>query len=133
MNSTMRGMTFPAWRNDRDFVPLIELLLAVGPWTLGATSWSVSDSEFSTGRRGSAELARLARSGARLSTLELVDLASDGIQVVDGEITCFRDATNEPFLVLASIRGDSWDVYSAEPEVLGTITRCFPGSVDVPL
>lgn len=129
----MSGFTFPAWRNDNEFIPLIELVLAVGPWTLGSVSWTIGDSEFGTGWRGSADLARLARISTRLSTLALVDLVSDGVQLVDGEIFCSRDADENPFLVLASVRGDSWDVYSTEQEVLRSVRRCFAGGVDIPV
>jgi len=77
----MRAVTSPAWRADNDFVPLIEVLLAVGPWTFGQVSWAVGGSEFGTGWRGSAELARKARDGRRVSTRVLVDLVSDGLQL----------------------------------------------------
>jgi hypothetical protein len=128
----MRGVTFPAWRTDGRFVPLIEVVLAVGPWTFGSVRWSVRDSEFGTGRRGSTALAQLAQTGTPVSTLALVDLVSDGVQLVDGEATCFRDSIEEPFIVLASVRGDSWDVYSTEHDVLSAVKRCFDDAADVP-
>lgn len=132
MRPTSRGVTFPAWRSDGRFVPLIELVLAVGPWTFGSVRWSVRDSEFGTGWRGSAALAQLAQTDTAVSTLALVDLVSDGVQLVDGEVMCFRDSVEDPFIVLASVRGDSWDVYSVEPEVLSAVRRCFEGTADIP-
>lgn len=132
MSLDLRGISFPAWRNDQELVPLVELMLLVGPWTLGDVSWSVLDCEFGTGRRGSARLTQLAQSGERLSTLGLVDLVSDGVQLVDGEATCFLDATGEAFLVLASIRGDSWDLLSAEPGVFDAVRRHFPDGLSLP-
>lgn len=128
----MKGVTFPAWRTDGRFIPLIELVLAVGPWSFGSVRWSVRDSEFGTGLRGSVALAQLAQTDTAVSTLALVDLVSDGVQLVDGEVRCFRDAVEEPFIVLASVRGDSWDVYSAEQDALSAVRRCFDGVADVP-
>jgi hypothetical protein len=125
VSPAMPAITFPAWRTHDDFVPLIEVLLAVGPWTICQVSWAVGDSEFGTGWRGSAELARLAHNGRRVSTRVLVDLVSDGVQLVDGEVSCFHDSAQEPFLVLASVRGDSWDVHSTEQGVLDVVRRCL--------
>lgn len=132
MSAAMRGLTFSAWRTPDEFVPLIDLLLAVGPWTLGPVSWVVGDSEFGTGWRGSDELARLALSSTPVPTRVLVDLVSDGVQLVDGDVSCVKNSAEAPFLVLASVRGDSWDVRSTEQGVLDTVDRCFEGATAIP-
>jgi hypothetical protein len=126
------GVTFPAWRAEGGSIPLVELLLAVGPWVLGPVRWSVGDCEFSSGSRGSTRLAELASSRARLSTLELVDLVADQVQLVDGEVGCFEDGSDVPFLTLTSVRGDDWDVCSTGQGPLDVMARTFPGCVDFP-
>ncbi len=133
MGTKMRsGVTFRARRAEGGSIPLVELLLAVGPWILGSVSWSVGDCEFSSGSRGSTRLAGLASSGARLSTMELVDLVADQVQLVDGDVACFEDGSDVPFLTLTSVRGDDWDVCATEQGPLDVVARTFPGCVDLP-
>ncbi|WP_375504174.1 hypothetical protein [uncultured Jatrophihabitans sp.] len=132
MVTDLSGVTFPARRRNREPVPLIELLLAVGPWILGPIGWRIGDCEFSSGSRGSAELARLTNGEVRLTTLKLVDLISDGVQLIDGDVFAYRNEDEDPFLVLASVRGDEWDVYSDERGLLDVIRGIFPDGKDLP-
>jgi hypothetical protein len=133
MTAVMRGVTFPARRADGGSFSLVELVLAVGPWVLGPRSWLLDDCEFSSGGRGSTRLAELARSRARISTVELVDLVSDRVQLVDGEAACFEHGSDAAFLTLTSVRGDDWDVCSTEQGPLDVMARNFPGCVDLPV
>lgn len=103
MTAVMRGVTFPAWHADGGSFSLVELIVAVGPWVLGRTNWSVDDCEFSSGSRGSTRLAQLASSRGRIPTLELVDLVPDQVQLIDGEVACFEKSSNVAFLRLTSV------------------------------
>lgn len=131
MTEALNGVTFPAWRGE-SFIPIIDVVLVVGRWIIGDCTWSLADCEFATGWRGSAELSSLASRAARVSTPVLVDLVSDGMQLVDGELRCYADGASDPFLVLSSVRGDSWDVYASEPEVLSSVRASFTHVQDIP-
>lgn len=125
-------VTLPAWREDGSSVSFAELLRVVGPWVLGPTSWLVGDCEFSSGTRGSVELARLANARRRLTNPERVAILPDGVQLVDGDVSCFAGQRESPFLVLASVRGDAWDVRSSDGSLLDAVRASFPGSADLP-
>jgi len=127
-----RGITLATCRPDGSSVSLAELLRVVEPWTTGATSWLVGDAELSTGSRGSAELTLLAGTTERVTTSRLVELVADGVQLVDGDVSCFAGEADEPFLVLASVRGDAWDVRSDDKGLLAAVRTSFPGSADLP-
>lgn len=117
-------MTFRAWR-DGEFIPLLELLLAIGPWILNA-EWRFRDCEFSPGWRDSDELNVMSNQGNRVSTRTLVDLVSDGIQMIDGEMTAYMDRQATPFLSIRSVRGDEWIVDSSVPDVTVALSRIYP-------
>ena len=128
----MRGVTFPAWQSGAESTALIELLLAVGTAVVGRNvSWTMTDCEFASGRRGSDLLAEAAANGRQLTTRELVDLVSDGIQLVDGDVTC-RTSSGEPILILRSVRGDEWDVFATDDAVLEAVRLCFCQVSDLP-
>lgn len=133
MTANMRGITFPARRAKGESISLVELILAVGPWILGPKNWRIGDCEFSSGSRGSTELAQLANSQTRISTLKLVDLVADEVQLIDGEIACLENGSDVPFLALTSVRGDDWDVYSTEPGLLEVVAKVFPGWLRIPV
>jgi hypothetical protein len=130
MNVDIPGVTFPAWRG-RDFIPLIELLLVVGPFALDYR-WSLTGAEFAPGWRGSEALDRLSASGRDIPTLRLVELVSDGIQLVDGTVVGRDQATQEPSLVITSVRGDNWDVRAREEAVLSYVRERFGDVRDLP-
>lgn len=122
-------MTFPAWRNG-SFVPLIELLQALSDVVVGVR-WSLADAEFAPGWSGSEQLDVLVREGDLIPTQRLVDLVSDGVQLVDGRVDGLREGAMDVFVSLRSIRGDAWDVY-AEPHVLDLVRITFEMVEDIP-
>jgi hypothetical protein len=94
------GVTFPAWK-DGDCVPLIELLLVVGRWVLGA-NWYLRNAEFATGWRGSRELNVMSGQVNPTPTIAFVDLVSDGVQMIDGELLAFRPGHHPPSAPIAT-------------------------------
>ncbi len=125
-----RGVTFPAWR-ENGFIPLIEVLQALGPAVLDRR-WTISDAEFGAGRRGSDELRRLAATGQEISTAQLIDLVSDGVQLVDGDAIGLDVEGVRPVLAVRSIRGDAWDVEIDDQTVLAVVRRAFSNVTDLP-
>jgi hypothetical protein len=84
--STSPGVTFRAWWRGERFIPLIEVLLVLGPSALNRR-WTLENAEFAPGWRGTEELHRAGRESLALPTLTLVDLVSDGVQLIDGQVT----------------------------------------------
>jgi hypothetical protein len=123
-------VTFRAWRGDT-FVPLIEVLVAIGSPVLGR-QWVLRHTEFAPGWRGSEELHRAGREGASLPTLTLLDLVSDGIQLVDGELIGDDPSGERPPLIVRSARGDDWDVQIDDTTVLTAIRSHFADVRDLP-
>lgn len=126
MNGNLPGVTLPAWR-EGEFVPLIELMLVVGRWILGA-SWHLRNAEFATGWRGSSELNVMSSQVNPTPTVALVDLVSDGVQMIGGELLAFRPGEAEAFLAIRSIRGDEWDVRCADRALLYAVREVFGGT-----
>jgi hypothetical protein len=77
--------------------------------------WTVSELECSGSR--SAELQELAERGARISGRELIALAADIEQVVDGEFCAYEKGHAKPTLIFRAIDSSAWDV-TAEHEHL---------------
>lgn len=130
MSHELKGVTFPAWR-DAEFVTLAEILQVIDRWLEPGAHWRLTDAEFAPGWRGSEQLHALANRTALISTQLLSDLVSDGVQMVDGSIDCFRDTDSIPFISLRSVRGDAWDVF-AEREVLDAVRRAFEMAEEIP-
>lgn len=126
----LRGVTFSAWRGS-EIVPVIDLLLVAGRWILYAT-WRIRDAEFGTGWRASDELNVMSHHALPIPTSTLVDLVSDRVQMIGGDLTAFVEGVSSPYLTIRSVRGDEWDVYSTDESLLAAIREAFDGVTDVP-
>ena len=125
------GVTFRAWRNEES-VPLIEVLLVLGRWILGA-HWRLNDVEFAAGWRGSESLNLMSSHALPTPTVALVDLVSDGVQMIGGELQAFGGpGSGAPYLVIRSIRGDEWDIMSDDERVLEAVREVFEAVTDIP-
>lgn len=125
------GVTFRAWRND-EFIPLIEVLLVLGRWIVGA-QWRLQDAEFATGWRGSDDLNVMSSHALPTPTVALVDLVSDGVQMIAGELHAFGEsAPSTPYLVIRAVRGDEWDILSDDERVLEAVREVFDPVTDIP-
>lgn len=126
-----RGVTFRAWR-DGEFIPLIEVLLVLGRWILRA-EWRLRDAEFAKGWRGSDDLNLMSSHALPTPTATLVDLVSDGVQMIAGDIEAFGETGSSlPYLVVRSVRGDEWDVMCDDERVLDAVRDAFDAVVDFP-
>jgi len=129
LTSTLPGVTFSAWGKGGS-IAAIEILLAVGPW-IAAGEWLVRSAEFGHGR-GSAELNAMSNQVNMVSTLTLVELLSDGVQMTEGRLEAYRAGDGGRYLVVESIRGDEWDIRASDPDLLESVRRTFEGVVDLP-
>lgn len=66
-----------------------------------------------------------------IPTATLIDLVSDGVQMIDGDLEAFGDDDSELFLVISSVRGDQWDVRAREQAVLDAFRHTFDGVVEL--
>lgn len=123
MVARRNGVTFAAWRG-KDFVPLIEVLLVVGRWIRQA-HWRLRNAEFATGFRSSDELNVMSSQVNLIPTSTLIDLVSDGVEMIGGDLTAFREPGEDPFLVVRSVRGDEWDIESDDPYLLRAVKDSF--------
>lgn len=130
MVAKRRGVSFSAWSGER-FIPLVEVLLAIGRWVL-QSKWRLQNAEFATGFRGSDELNVMSSQFNAIPTLSLVDLVSDGVQMIGGDLCAFHDTEAEPFLVVRSVRGDEWDVECDDVDVLAAIREAFGDVQELP-
>lgn len=129
MSARPRGVAFPAWRGA-DFIPLIEVLVVIGSPIL-RRRWLLRDAEFAPGWRGSERLHRMASSGETVSSLRLLDLISDGIQLIDGPIAGVDEDGIRPIVVVRSVRGDEWDVETQDPSAIAALQEYYR-AVDLP-
>jgi len=109
----------------------VEVLLVVGSWIVEAR-WKLLDCEFAPGWRGSDELNVMSSQVDLVPTLALVDLVVDGVQMIGGRLNAYDPTQDEPFLTVACVRGDEWDVHTTVPDVLDAVRRVFGGVVDIP-
>lgn len=128
MKHVAQSVTFSAWRGD-DFVPLIEVLMALGPWVLRAC-WRLRSCEFVPGWRGSDELNVMSNQVNPTPTAALVDLVADGVQMIGGDLYASECSQSEPFLVIRSIRGDEWEVTMQNGDALRALSDVFNGTLD---
>jgi hypothetical protein len=126
-----QAISFPAWRGAA-FISPIEVLLSVGRWISGV-EWRVAEAEFATGFRASKELNTMGAYLRPISTLELVDLLADGVQMISGELVATRSGSVEPFLIIRSVRGDDWDVEAADRRLLSDVRAVFDNAVEIDL
>lgn len=66
-------------------------------------------------------------------TVALVDLVSDGVQMIGGELQAFGEpGPSAPYLVIRSVRGDEWDIMSDDKRVLEAVQEVFEAVADLP-
>lgn len=125
----MRGVTLPAWSEGR-YRNVPDLLAAVGP-SLWQLTWGVVATEVSPHPLAS-RLEALTRD-VRVETKELVSLFGSGLQLVDGSVHGFAGLEQRtPALVVRAVDSTSWDVESADVEILNAIKRAYADARDLP-
>jgi hypothetical protein len=70
-------------------------------------------------------------SGSRLPGAQLVALASETLQVVDGVFEAFRHGERKPWLKLEAIDSTYWEAFAAEAADLAGLRRRFSEVEDI--
>jgi hypothetical protein len=126
----MRYLSLPAWRDGRPLY-LSELILAFG-WSVVDLTWSCNALEIGPGPEISS-LEAVAGNNKRLTTLELLHLATPYVQVIDGELIGYNehDGQVQPAVLIRAVDSTSWDLGILDEENSQRITDIFPEAVEL--
>ncbi len=78
------------------------------------------------------ELHAVSDAGRRISGDELLRIASNLLQVIDGQFEAYGNGGAEPWLVVKAIDSSSFEVWSDAPDVLATVRQAFREVSDLP-
>ena len=128
----MRYLSLPAWRDGRPLY-LAELILAHG-WSIADLIWRCRALEVGPGPEV-APLEAAAASDERLTSLDLLHMATPYVQVISGEVTGYeeRDGQLQPVVVLRAVDSTSWDLEISSGSDLQRIAAAFPEAVELDL
>lgn len=121
---TPPGLTFSALGVDA-----LDVLRALGDDARRAT-WRLDPWVEATGSGAAARVHALAESGDDIGAEALWPLLDD-TQLIGGRITGALGG-DPAWVVIGSIRGDAWDVRSADPRVLARVAARYPGAAPLP-
>jgi hypothetical protein len=125
----MRGVTFPAWAEGNP-IPLVELLELLGERGRHST-WRLRGLEVSPSE--SAERWHsLSNTGRAVSGNELVALAREEAQLIDGELEGWQGEGQRPWVVIRAIDSTSWDLLCEDQRVLDEALQRFENATLLP-
>jgi hypothetical protein len=127
----MRGITIL----DRDergavAVELRELLQLVGP-AASESDWELKDVEC-VGGSAAVDCHRLSNSGQRISGDQLIRLAAEVDQFIDGQFEAYRKNATKPWLIIRAVDSSAYDVESEDPRLLQRIQEAFRNVAEIP-
>jgi hypothetical protein len=105
-------ITFDAWRDERSYIGLAELLVRLGGFGLDL-EWT--GAEIEPAPEPGAEALEALEDGPRLSTLELLALVAPNKQVIDGVFEAYRPGTEDKVLRIRAVDSSNWDVETGDP------------------
>jgi hypothetical protein len=70
--------------------------------------------------------------GILISGELLIDLARQGVQIIDGEPIAYRGGEEVRWLVIRAVDSTWWDVETDDEEVLTRIQAAFPAAMKLP-
>ena len=112
---------------------LTEILDALQPLTIGAT-WQCRDL-YVTSRKGinalELEASSESESGVTISNDELAVLATQLVQVIDGEFSVTRAGETKPWLIVRAVDSSWWEIFSSNDSVFDAIRQRFTDLRDV--
>lgn len=126
----MRYLSIPAWRDGRPLY-LAELILALG-WSAVDLTWQCRDLEIGPGPELSA-LEQAAATNERLTSLELLHLATPYVQVIEGEMIAYKEQGDKTqrMVVLRAVDSTSWDLEFFDDFEFQCIASAFPGATEL--
>lgn len=112
---------------------LIDLRDVLALLGTAATSsrWTIEGVE-AIGTPAAELLERLSDAAATVSGDELLKIASDVSQIVDGKFSAFEDNSDSPWIVIAAVDSSAYDVTTSRSDVLDTMKNAFKSAEYIP-
>lgn len=95
------------------------------------SSWRIVDLECLGGKAADI-LHQASEDGRQLEGAELMKLAIEVDQIIDGEFTALLPGESEPWVVIRAVDSSAFDVITDDAEILLAIKRNFSEVVDLP-
>ncbi|MGQ0777443.1 MAG: hypothetical protein ACT4NY_24045 [Pseudonocardiales bacterium] len=123
-------MSLPAWRDGRPLY-LAELILALG-WSAVDLTWQCRNLEIGPGP-GVSPLEEAAATDEKLTSLELLHLATPYVQVIEGEVIAYKDQGEKArrMVVLRAVDSSSWDLEFSDDSGFQRIVAAFPEATEL--
>jgi hypothetical protein len=109
---------------------LADLLEALGK-AAELSSWKCSVGECIAQHDARADLEDAFSAASRLSGPEILDLAAESLQVIDGVFEAFRPGEKRPWIKLEAVDGTYWEVFAAAAAELESLRRRFTEVEDI--
>ncbi len=122
----MRWLTFKVRDEIRDLSALLRL---VGDRATGST-WRLFWIEAAGYPEPAAELQRISDASEEINGRELLKLASQGPQIIEGELHAFDAGSSSAWLVIKAIDRSLWDVGTDDKTVEAAVRAEFPEAED---
>ncbi len=126
----MRYLSLPAWRDGRPLY-LAELILSLG-WYAADLTWKCQELEIGPGSEITA-LQEAAASDERLTSLELLHLATPYVQITEGEVIGYKGKSEAalPLVTFRAVDSTSWDLEIYTQSGFQCIVTAFPEAVEL--
>jgi hypothetical protein len=110
---------------------LKEILAAIGP-AVSTSRWLCTDLWcIPFGEPDDQALEACYRTGSFIGGEELVELAAQTRQVVDGTFRAFRESAEQPWLILRAVDSSFWEVFSDDAATLDKLRVRFQDVRDI--
>jgi hypothetical protein len=119
-------------RTDDDVLAfdLSDLLEALGK-EAELSAWKCSVGECIPKDGGRPDLEDAYNAATRLSGAEILALAGETLQIVDGAFEAYRRGERQPWIVLEAIDSTYWEVFAATADDLSPLRRRFSEVEDI--
>lgn len=127
----MFGVTIREMDENGGLVIDLRDVLALLGTAATSSRWTIEGVE-ATGTSAAERLERLSDAAATVSGNELMQIASEVSQIVDGKFSAFEDNSDSPWIVIAAVDSSAYDVITSRSDVLDTIKNAFKSAEYIP-
>jgi hypothetical protein len=126
----MHGVTISNINRRGAEINLIDVL-GIFRDRVASSSWAIAGVE-ALGADSATQLNAYSDEEATIDGEELLRLASEVTQVIDGNFTGFQIAQDDPWIIIYAVDSSSYDVLTDEQAVLEAIRSRFNDVTDIP-
>jgi hypothetical protein len=127
----MQGITFFMWRGS-SMVSLLHVLELVGLARVLESQWRIRLADSAGEPQAADQLNELSDSGFAFPGSTLQRLASQGVQLIDGELSAYEDDQDNAWITLRAVRSTHWDVESQDAALLARLKEAIPDAEPLP-